>query len=119
MRPFLYIFSVLGVIGLAFWAYQENAKTRAELNRLESLQREIRSLSEVRAVLRAEWAYLNRPDRLQELANLNFDQLQLFPLLPEQFGHIDQIAFPPARHHETFAPGHLIAEAVPVQEEFP
>jgi len=103
MRPFLCLLSVLGVIGFAFWAYQENYRTRAALGRLEDLQREVGRLMEMRAVLRAEWAYLNRPDRLRELADLNFEELGLFPLLPEQFGHVDQIAFPPSRHRETAA----------------
>ncbi|MCY3997120.1 MAG: cell division protein FtsL [Rhodobacter sp.] len=103
MRPVLCLVSVLGVIGFAFWAYQENYRTRAALGRLEDLQREVGSLMEVRAVLRAEWAYLNRPDRLRELADLNFEELGLFPLFPEQFGYVEQIAFPPSRHHETAA----------------
>lgn len=103
MRPLLCTLSVLGVISLAFWAYQENYRTRSALGRLEQLQREVGHLMEVRAVLRAEWAYLNRPDRLQELAELNFSELGLFPLLPEQFGHVDQIAFPPPPPQTTAA----------------
>ncbi len=95
MRSLVYIFSVLCVIGMAFWAYQENYRTRAELERLEDLQQDVLNLLKARAVLRAEWAYLNRPDRIQELADLNFDRLGLLAMVPEQFAHIDQIAFPP------------------------
>lgn len=95
MRSFVYLLSALAVMGLAFWAYNENYKTQAALETLESLQRDIGDLTETRSVLRAEWAYLNRPDRLRELAEINFDSLNLMPLRPEQFGRIRQIAYPP------------------------
>ena len=95
MRSLLFIFSTLTVIALAFWAYHENYKTQTAIHEAETLQRDIAAARERLSVLRAEWAYLNRPDRLSDLAALNFDRLGLLPLRPDQFGRVDQVAYPP------------------------
>lgn len=96
MRSVIYVLTALGVIGLAFWAYYETHLTQQSTAEMRKLQREISSLREALTVQRAEWAYLNRPDRLRELAALNFDRLGLMPFAPEQFGDVEQVAFPPA-----------------------
>ena len=94
MRAVLYALSFLAVMGLAFWAYRENYATQKSLRHVEDLQTEIGTLREALTVQRAEWAYLNRPDRLRELSTINFDRLGLFPLEPTQFGQIDQVSYP-------------------------
>jgi len=94
MRSFFYILSAMAVMSLAYWAYQENYKTQQAVGEVKRLHRQIGREREALAVLNAEWAYLNRPDRLRELAEINFDRLGLLPFMPDQFGRVDQIAFP-------------------------
>lgn len=95
MRPVVYILSFLILIGLGAWAYRENYATQASLREVVALQDEIAALRDSLAVQRAEWAYLNRPERLRELATLNFDRLGLLPMEPQQFGSASAIAYPP------------------------
>ncbi len=94
MRPFLYVLSFLAVIAAGFWAYRENYATQEALKEVGRLNTEIATLREGLALQRAEWAYLNRPDRLRELVVLNFDKLGLLPLAPEQLGDAKVVAYP-------------------------
>ena len=96
MKTLIYVLTALAVFGLAFWAYQENYATQRVLNDTRRLQGQIGAAQVRLNVLRAEWAYLNRPERLRELAELNFDRLGLLPLRPSQFGRVDEVSFPPA-----------------------
>lgn len=95
MRPLLYLLSFIAVLGLAFWAYRENYATQHQLKQMASIQDEIASLRDEIAMQKAEWAYLNRPDRLRDLAAMNFDRLGLMPIEPFQLGNADQVAMPP------------------------
>ena len=95
MRPLLYVLSFLAVLGLGFWAYRENYTTQGALRDVAALQDEIAALQESLSIQRAEWAYLNRPDRLRELVTVNFDRLGLMPMEPYQFGQAKDVAYPP------------------------
>lgn len=91
MKLLVYIVIFTMVIAQGFWAYNENYATQAALNEAQALQREIASARARLGILNAEWAYLNRPERLQELVDMNFDRLQLLPLRPEQFGTVIEV----------------------------
>ena len=94
MRAVMIVVAALTVMGLAFWAYQENYATQQQIKRVRSLHAQIGDAHERLGMLRAEWAYLNRPDRLIDLAEINFDRLGLLPLAPEAFGDIASIVYP-------------------------
>ena len=94
MRGCLYVFSVFGVIALAFWAYQENYKTQAALRDVRGLNAQIGAAHARINVLDAEWAYLNRPDRLRDLVEFNFSRLGLLPLSPDAFSGVDHVTYP-------------------------
>lgn len=94
MRSLLYLCTALGVIALAAWAYRENHLTQQAMNQRGALEREIASLNEAISIQRAEWAYLNRPDRLRELVDMNFVSLRLVPITAAHFGEIGHVVYP-------------------------
>ena len=83
MKSFFFLLTAAVVMALAVWAYRQNYETQARLREVNTLRSEIADLRERAGVLRAEWAYLNRPERLADL-----------PLRPEHFGRIDEIPYP-------------------------
>lgn len=94
MRPLLYLSAVVLVVVCASWAYRVNYETRAALDRVAALRSEIDAEREALGILRAEWAYLNRPDRLRALVDGKGAALGLTALAPEQFGAPTMIAYP-------------------------
>ena len=91
MRNFFYIITFGLVITLAYWAYQENVKTQTAMKKSEDLQTELGKARAKLAVLIAEWAYLNRPERLIHLTNLGFDQLKLGPIRASNFEEFSRL----------------------------
>ncbi|MEM7643238.1 MAG: cell division protein FtsL [Pseudomonadota bacterium] len=95
MRTLLYALSIAAVVGLAFWSYRESYETRATERAVADLQRKIGQRHQKLSMLRAEWAYLNRPDRLNALAEMNFETLGLMPLTPDHFADLGDVGFAP------------------------
>ena len=94
MRSLLLVLSAFAVMALGFWAYRENYRTQGELAEVRRLQAEIGEMREALSVLNADWAYQNRPDRLRELAEINFERLGLLPFEPRQFGSVAAVSYP-------------------------
>lgn len=81
----------VGVIGsMAFGLYQLKHAVQRSEKELAQLERELITSQESIHVLRAEWSYLNRPDRLSALADRH---LALVPVAPNQV--VDITALPP------------------------
>jgi hypothetical protein len=92
----LFYFLAAGLVALvAFWAYRVNYDAQAALDRVGSLRAEIAREREAIAVLRADWAWANAPERLASLVAANADALGLEPMAGAQFAAVEQIAPPP------------------------
>lgn len=94
MKYLLHVSSIVLVAVCATWAYRVNYATQEALNRVADLE-DIAQEREALAVLDAEWAFLNRPDRLRALVTANAAALGLQDLTPDQFGDVAMVAFPP------------------------
>ncbi len=92
MRMGSAMLGALAVMALAWWAYQENYRTRAAIAERAAIRAEIVGMERRFDLLAREWAYLNRPERLQELADLNNPVLGLEQMTPAAFGEIAEIA---------------------------
>ena len=85
---------VVMVMALAFWGYTENYTTKNTLDNITQLNEDIGLANSRLRVLRAEWAYLNRPERLLQLVNANFADLKLLQLTSDHFARLEQIPYP-------------------------
>lgn len=97
MRALLSTLSFIAVMALAFWAYRENYATQTQLKEMAKVQDQIAALRDEIAMQKAEWAYLNRPTRLRDLAAMNFDRLGLMPMAPLQLASVADVALPMAQ----------------------
>ncbi|MEA2935578.1 MAG: hypothetical protein QOD74_2224 [Variibacter sp.] len=94
MLRVLHIFVIAALIGAAGWVYKIKFEATLDAEKVAKLRHEIRRERDTIATLRAEWANLNRPDRMQELAQRHlklkavdvsqFDPLDRLPERPRQ-----------------------------------
>ena len=82
------LFWLLAAILIGCGLYQLKYEVQAKEERLARLNRQIQLEQEAIHVLNAEWAFLNRPDRIADLANRH---LELTQVVPTQFGKVAAI----------------------------
>ena len=82
---------ILAVIGLSVGLYDIKYKAEESVRHARQLEQRIASEQEAIRVLRAEWSYLNQPERLQELAS-RYTTLQ--PLGAGQIGSFEDVPMP-------------------------
>ena len=85
LRFLLFGTLVASTFALGLWAYKINYDSRAADQRVKELEKSILSANKQFKILNAEWAHLNRPDRLRKLAEYYFFELRLTPINPDDF----------------------------------
>jgi hypothetical protein len=75
MLRLLNVFAVAGLIGTAMWAYSIKYDTIYYAEQVKKLEKRLDRERDAISVLRAEWQHINRPVRLQILADRHL-QLQ-------------------------------------------
>ncbi|MCC7321768.1 MAG: cell division protein FtsL [Rubellimicrobium sp.] len=119
MRSLLYLMAGLGFLGLGFWAYQENYATQTSLREVRDLNNRIGAAHARLNMLEAEWAYLNRPDRLRELVNLNYTRLMLVPMMPESFDLLARVPMAPEDYVPLLDATQVSSDMAPPEGEEP
>jgi cell division protein FtsL len=87
MLRLLNIFAIVALVGSAVYAYSIKYQTSYRAEQIAKTKLEIKAESDAIAVLRAEWAYMTRPERLQPLAEKylpDLKRLEVAQLVPAQ-----------------------------------
>ncbi len=99
MLRFLNIVAILALVGSAVYAYSIKYQTSYRAEQIVKTKLEIKAEHDAIAVLRAEWSFMTRPERVQQLADryldlqpLTADKIETAHALPERAPHVDAIA---------------------------
>jgi len=89
MLRFVNICLVLALVALAYVIYEGKYEARALDEDIGDLRKDIETERDAVAVLRAEWSLLNRPERIERLAEKH---LKLAPARPQQLVTLDTVS---------------------------
>ncbi|NKC33091.1 cell division protein FtsL, partial [Falsiroseomonas selenitidurans] len=87
IRPFT-ILCFCAFAGAGAWLYQVKHQVATQDRELRSLWRQTEQARDRTAILRAEWALLNEPERLRQAAQRH---LALTPMQPQQFTRLPEM----------------------------
>ena len=88
MLKALHVVAIGALIGSALYAYSIKYETMLAAEELQKLHKKAQKESGEIAVLKAEWQHLNRPERLQALADKHLD---LQPLAISQIVRLTEV----------------------------
>lgn len=91
MRRALTLISVLALLLAASYAHRVKIETRKLEREVASLRQQVVERRAAVATLNAEWAYLNRPERLLRLAGVFGEEMDLKPRRPDAFARVEEI----------------------------
>jgi cell division protein FtsL len=77
MLRYLNVLAIAALLGSAIYAYSIKYDTILSSEQIAKLRHEINVQKDAIVTLRAEWAYLTRPDRIQGLADQHLDLQQM------------------------------------------
>ncbi|MDD2868951.1 hypothetical protein [Neomegalonema sp.] len=97
MRRALTLLTALALMLAASYAHRVKIETRELEKRVGAMTAEVKQRRAAVATLNAEWAYLNRPERLLRLAAVYGEEMELKPRRPDAFAHLDEIPIPGGR----------------------
>jgi hypothetical protein len=84
----LHVLAIGGLIGSAGYAYSIKYETLYHAEQVAKLKTRIQKERDAIAVIKAEWQLLNRPDRLQEIADRHLD---LQPMSVHQLARLAEL----------------------------
>ncbi|MBI1867028.1 MAG: hypothetical protein HYS06_01790 [Methylocystis sp.] len=92
------VLAVVALVGSAVYAYSIKYQTILRAEQIAKMKHEVKAERDAIAVLRAEWSFLTRPERVQELSARYLDLQQLAvgqivtaQSLPERGARVDSI----------------------------
>lgn len=88
MIRFMHLIAIALLVGSAGYAYSIKYETIYYAEQVAKLKSRVQREKEAIAVMRAEWQYFNRPDRLQVLAKRHLD---LQPLTVKQIAKLSDV----------------------------